>query len=151
MMTAASGLQSLCVSPIRWQKRSAKATRTTSVRCCVRACSWSVLHTRRHGISCRGILTCKLLACAKLQACVRNSAKECKDCEHTCAQNFEDIDDVLEEYCDDCFAVTTTTTTTTPPAIDTCERSGCLGLQLAHAPRGSSCRPCQVLFRVLQE
>ena len=48
-----------------------------------------------------------------------DSEDGCSGCEQRCADQFADVDDILEEYCDDCYSV--------PTSPSTCDKSGCLG------------------------
>ena len=43
----------------------------------------------------------------------------CSGCEQRCATAFGDVDDILEEYCDDCYSVPVDDS-------DPCKRAGCL-------------------------
>ncbi|CAE7156087.1 unnamed protein product, partial [Symbiodinium pilosum] len=55
-------------------------------------------------------LLCQSLDCAQTQ-------DGCTACEQTCSDRFDDVDDIIEEYCDDCY-------TPPEPPTDVCERSG---------------------------
>ena len=43
----------------------------------------------------------------------------CSGCQQRCATAFGDVDDILEEYCEDCYSVPVDDS-------DPCKRSGCL-------------------------